>query len=419
MSAIRIRLTGPQFDFVSAQEAFPAFVGGFGSGKTFAAAARAVTLKLAEPRLTVAYYLPTYDLVRNIGFPRFAELLDRLGLKHKINRSDATIDVTGAGQILFRTMDTPERIIGYEVADSLVDELDTLATEKARDVWVKILGRNRQKKADGAANTIGVVTTPEGFRFVYERWHRDPPPGYRLIRAATMTNARNLPEGYIDSLRASYPSNLLSAYLDGEFVNLTAGSVYPEFDRVLNGSAERIAARDTLHVGMDFNVTKMAAAIHVLRGDEPHAVAELTGVFDTREMARILRERYRDDGHPIIVYPDASGSGRRSVDASQSDIAVLRQAGFTVLTHSANPAVKDRVLAMNTMIHANGRRRYRVNVEACPHLVEALEKQAYDKAGEPDKSSGFDHIVDAAGYFVTYRYPVAARTVARLQLVGI
>lgn len=418
MSAIRIRLTGPQFDFVSAQEAFPAFVGGFGSGKTFAAAARAVTLKLAEPRLTVAYYLPTYDLVRNIGFPRFAELLDRLGLKHKINRSDATIDVTGAGQILFRTMDTPERIIGYEVADSLVDELDTLATEKARDVWVKIMGRNRQKKAGGGANTIGVVTTPEGFRFVYERWHRDPPPGYRLIRAATMTNARNLPEGYIDSLRASYPSNLLSAYLDGEFVNLTAGSVYAEFDRRLNASSESAQPGETVHVGMDFNVGKMAAVIHVLRNGDPHAVAEFTDVFDTSAMARLLRERYKERGNPVIVYPDATGASRKSVDASQSDLAVLRQAGFTVLGNHANPAVKDRVLAFNRMICTSGERRYRVNVDGCPHLVEALEKQSYDKNGEPDKTTGLDHVVDAAGYFVVYRYPIAGQA-QRARIVGI
>lgn len=413
----RIKLTGPQFDFVIAEEQFPAFVGGFGSGKTFALVSRAIAKKLAYPQQAVAYYLPTYDLVRTIGFPRFAELLDTCKVLHRINKTDATIDLMGAGQILFRTMDTPERIIGYEVADSLVDELDTLATDKARDTWVKILGRNRQKKPDGSLNTVAVGTTPEGFKFVYDRWQKAPAPGYRIIKAATQSNARNLPDGYIDSLRASYPANLLAAYLDGEFVNLAAGSVYPEFDRALNASDERIKAGDTLHVGMDFNVTKMAAVVHVLRGDDPHAVAELTGIFDTPEMARVLRERYA--GHPIIVYPDASGRSRKSQDASQSDIAVLRQARFTVLANSSNPAVKDRVLSVNRMINADGVRRYRVNVEACPHLVEALEKQPYDKNGEPDKSLGLDHVVDAAGYFVVYRYPVRARNVAKLQLVGI
>jgi hypothetical protein len=41
--------------------------------------------------------------------------------------------------------------------------------------------------------------------------------------------------------------------------------------------------------------------------------------------------------------------------------------------------------------------------------VESLEKQPYDKNGEPDKAGGLDHIVDAAGYFIAYRYPVIKR----------
>ena len=106
---MKIDLTGPQFDFVEAREQFPAFVGGFGSGKTYAATMRALACKLRHPRLSVAYYLPTYDLVRTIGFPRFAEVLENIGLPYKLNRTDATLDVLGAGQILFRTMDTPER----------------------------------------------------------------------------------------------------------------------------------------------------------------------------------------------------------------------------------------------------------------------------------------------------------------------
>lgn len=413
---MQIRLSRAQLEFVSAQEQFPAFVGGFGSGKTHAAVMRAISKKLQYPGQNVGYYLPTYDLVRTIGFPRFAEVLDTMGVPHKINRSDAIIDFNGFGQLIFRTMDTPERIIGYEVADSLVDELDTLPTDKAREVWNKIIGRNRQKKPDGSLNTVGVATTPEGFRFVYERWQKDKAPGYRLIKAPTQSNARHLPDGYIDSLRASYPSNLLSAYLDGEFVNLTAGSVYPSFDRALNATYEQIAEREPLHIGLDFNVTKMAAVVHVLRHDEPHAVQEFTGIFDTPAMIRLIGERYKLKGHPIYVYPDASGQSRKSNNASESDLALLKQAGFNVMVNPANPAVKDRVLSVNKMIEA---RRYRVNPDTCPSLVEALERQAYDKNGEPDKTAGFDHVIDAAGYMVAYRYPIRERGLSRLVISGI
>jgi len=416
--ATQIRLSDPQFEFVTCVDQFPAFVAGFGSGKTHAAVTRALIKKLAYPGQNIAYYLPTFDLVRNIGFPRFVEMLEEHKVPYRLNKSNAVIELENAGDIIFRTMDTPERIVGYEVADSLVDELDTLKPTQAQEVWNKIISRNRQKKPDGALNTVGVATTPEGFRFVYDRWKKKPAAGYRLIKASTYSNERNLPPGYIDSLKASYPSNLLSAYLDGEFTNLTSGSVYPEFDRHLNASTETIREGETIHVGLDFNVGKMAAVLFVLRDGEPHAVMEHVDILDTPAMAALLRVRYKECGHSVMVYPDASGNSRKSNNASESDLAILRQTGFQVCVNSSNPAVKDRVLSYNRMIHSEGVRRFRVNVDTCPHLVESLEKQAYDKNGEPDKGGGLDHVLDASGYFIVNRWPIQGRNMRRIPLGG-
>ena len=404
--------TPTQNDFVYSTDSYPAFVGGFGSGKTAAAIARIMRLKRMCPNQDVAYYLPTYGLVEDIAYKRFPGMFDRLGFRYKLNRQAARFS-TDIGDIIFRTMDNPDRIVGFEVAHSILDELDTLPIEKARNVWNKVIARNRQKATTVSgrpvANTVAVATTPEGFRFVYERWVKNKAPGYVLYRAKTMDNAAHLPDGYIDNLRNSYPSNLLSAYLDGEFVNLTAGSVYPDFDRALNSSAETIKPNETLHIGMDFNVTKMSAIVHVLRNDEPHAVAELLDVFDTPSMAKLIKSRYKDAGHSIMVYPDASGNSRKSNNASESDLSILRQHGLSVCVNPTNPAVKDRVLSMNRMLHHEGERKYRINPDACPHYVEALEKQAYDRNGEPDKSTGLDHCIDAGGYFIAYRYPIQKR----------
>lgn len=414
---MRVSLTRPQYDFVSAPEQFPAMVAGFGSGKSHAAIWRTLYLKRAYPACDVAYYLPTYDLVSRMALPRFEETLEGIGASFKINKNDSLVSIQNCGSIILRTMDNPARIVAYEVADSICDELDTLPTEKARDVWNKVIARNRQKKPDGSLNTVGVATTPEGFRFVYERWKKNPAPGYRLIKASTYSNAANLPDGYIDSLRASYPSNLLAAYLDGEFVNLTAGSVYAEFDRALNATRETIRTSEPLHIGLDFNVGQMAAVVFVMRDGDPHAVDELTGLLDTPAMIAAIKSRY--PGHAVFVYPDASGGGRRSNNASESDIALLRAARFTVLAPSANPPVKNRVLAMNQLIHSEGVRRLKVNPDTCPAFTEALEKQAYDKNGEPDKTTGHDHANDAGGYFIHYKFPIVSRTIRPLKIGGI
>lgn len=413
-----VALTEPQEAFVHSVDQFPAMVAGFGAGKTHAGIWRALRLKLSEsPKTNIAYYLPTYDLVSRMGIPRFEEALEQIGVPFRTNKNESLIELGPFGQIIFRTMDNPARIVAYEVADSICDELDTLTRDKASDVWNKVISRNRQKKAGGLLNTVAVTTTPEGFRFVYERWKQKPAHGYKLIQATTMSNAHNLPDGYIDSLRATYPSNLLAAYLDGEFVNLTSGSVYAEFDRTLNASTETIQPSEPLHIGLDFNVGNMSGVVFVLRNGEPHAVDELTGLLDTPATIAAIKSRYA--GHAIHVYPDASGNSRKSNNASESDIALLRQARFNVLVASSNPAVKDRVLAMNQMIHSEGKRRLRVNVDTCPSFVEALEKQAYDKNGEPDKASGFDHLNDAAGYFMFHRFPVRTRTMQRVKIGGI
>jgi hypothetical protein len=404
--------TPSQDAFVLSAEPFPAFCGGFGSGKTAAAIARIMRLKRMCPKQDVAYYLPTYGLVEDIAFQRFPAMFDRLGLSYKLNRQTATLQ-TDIGRVIFRTMDNPDRIVGYEVAHSILDELDTLPLEKARNVWNKVIARNRQKaktvNGKPIANTVAVATTPEGFRFVHERWVKKPAPGYVLFRAKTMDNAANLPLGYIENLRNSYPTNLLSAYLDGEFVNLTAGSVYAEFDRALNATNETVRTGDSLHIGMDFNVAHGAAVVHVLRGDDPYAVHEFTDVFDTPAMISLIKRDF--PSHPVLIYPDASGQNRKSNNASESDLSLLRAAGFRVCVNASNPAVKDRVLAFNALIHKDGKRRYRVNTQNCPQLVESLEKQAYDKNGEPDKSGGLDHVLDAAGYMSVYRYPIVKRIV--------
>ncbi len=415
-----LTFTESQRAFVFSQEPFPAFVGGFGSGKTAAGIARIMRLKRYCPYQDVAYYLPTYPLIEDIAFQRFPALFEKNGIPFKLNQQKAVME-TELGRIIFRNMEQPDRIVGYEVAHSVVDELDTLPLDKARAVWNKIIARNRQKaftvSGKPVKNTVGVATTPEGFRFVYDRWVKNKADGYALYKAKTSDNAANLPEDYIRNLQNSYSSSLLAAYLDGEFVNLTAGSIYPEFDRKLNITFATIQQREPLHIGVDFNVNNMSAVVCVIRNNDPLALDELSGVRDTPTLIRILHERFA--GHQITVYPDASGGATKSVNASLSDITLLRSAGFTVLANSKNPAVKDRVMAMNQMIYSQGKRRLLVNPDKCPNVIEGLERQAYAKNGEPDKSSGFDHLNDAIGYFIAYKYAIGRGTVSFAQISGV
>src|SRR5690606_4261975 len=139
--------------------------------------------------------------------------------------------------------------------------------------------------------------------------------------------------------------------------NLTSGTIYHAYDRAKNASQEAMRNGEPVFVGMDFNVGKMAAVIHVKRDGLPHAVGEVVNAYDTPDMIRVLKDRLGN--RQVRVYPDASGGSRKSVNASITDIQQLKAAGFIVSAPDANPPVKDRINAMNAMFcNAEGRRRY-------------------------------------------------------------
>lgn len=410
---ITTTLTPPQGKFFGLQCKYPAFVGGFGTGKTETMAVSAFRDASHSADALIAMYEPTYDLIRLILAPRMEDKLSEYGVRYKYNKSENIIYTAspGIGDFVLRTLDNPARIVGYESYRSHIDEIDTLKEKHAQEVWIKVIARNRQRP-DGVEkpfNRVSVYTTPEGFRFVYKTWKRAPKDGYEMVQASTYSNPF-LPEDYADTLRGSYPPQLIEAYLNGDFVNLTSGTVYHCYNRKLNGSSESVSGDEPIHVGMDFNVGKMAAIIHVMRGDSPHAVDEITAGYDTPDVIRKLRDRYSKNN--IHVYPDASGNSRKSVNAAETDLSLLRSAGFSVHVDGTNPSVKDRINSVNAMfLNADGERRYRVNADRCPIYAESLEQQIWAENGEPDKAAGFDHANDGGGYFIVKRFPIIRPTV--------
>lgn len=343
MTKVSPSLNVPQSRFLSLPHNFRAFVAGFGSGKTWVGGASQCKHFWEHPKAHLGYFAPTYAQIRDIYYPTFEEVAHDWGLRAEVNQSNHEIHVYSGrvcrGTIICRSMEKPETIIGFKIARGLMDELDVMKLLKAQQAWRKAIARLRLN-FDGL-NGLDVTTTPEGFKFVYQQWVKEVRAKphlasmYGMVQASTYDNEKNLPDDCIESLRESYPPQLIDAYLDGKFVNLTSGSVYPEFSRTLNHTNASMKADEALHVGLDFNVLKMTAVVSVVREGLPVTVAELTEVRDTPTMARMLKERYRAKGHPMTVYPDASGQNTSSKNASESDLAILQQARLTVSVGSA------------------------------------------------------------------------------------
>ena len=399
---MKITLNQKQMDFLQSKAVNTGFVAGLGSGKSYVATLKTILKKIQHPNLTVAYYLPTYGLIRDIAFDKFPDMLSEMGYEYKLNKSDKEIHITNYGKIIFRSMDNPETIIGYEVFYSIIDECDILTMEKMSVAYNKIMARNRQKASDGTINQIDVASTPEGFKWFYNRYVTEfNEETDMLVRASTYEN-KHLPKQYIKNLEQQYPPNLLKAYLMGEFVNLTSGVVYSYFDRKKHHSNREIKEDDILHIGQDFNTGGCCGAVHIIDKGKPIQIDEYS-VNDTHQIVNHLKTNYPNNR--IIIYPDASGAANKT-NSSETDIAILSKAGFIVDNPNKNPFVKDRVNCVNTLFYKN---EYSINTNRCPESTRALEQQAYDKNGEPEKFSGaatIDDRIDAIGYFIHRKFNI-------------
>jgi len=383
---------------------------GYGAGKTRALCAKAVHLAMANQGFIGVVMEPTGPLIRDIWQNDFDDFLETYDIPYTFRASplpEYNLHLPGGDtKILCRSFENWTRIIGINGAWILADEIDTVAPSIANKAFPKILGRLRA----GNVRQFAAASTPEGFRWMWQTFASEDSKGRKdrkLIRMRTADNP-HLPPDFIERMQANYDPQLLKAYLDGEFVNLTTGQVYDRFDRAKH-MAEITApdSREPLRIGVDFNVGNMSAVIAYRNGKTLHVFDEISGAHDTDALAAAIKCRYPD--HRLYVYPDASG-GNRSTNATQTDIAILESYGMSNQSPRANPPVRDRVAAVQALLE-NGKGEVRLHIAAsCVKLIECLELQSYTERGEPDKDQGYDHMNDAIGYLIWREFnPLHAR----------
>ncbi len=420
--AIEISLTEDQAAFLQLPQKYTLFSGGMGCGKTNCMIRSAFIDATHSSSAIIGLFQPKYELIDSFIFPLMEAFLIEQGIRYTPNKKLHEISTSNGqiGDFIFRSFDKPELIVAYEVYRAHVDEIDVVDEEHGRTAWTKILGRCRQRPKGipeslmiwneidqrfDPDNKVRAYSTPEGYKFTYKQWCLNKDPEYAYLCADSRKNTF-LPRGYVESQMSSLPKELVDAYVRGQWVNMASGAVYSSYDNVLHRSFEKIRDGEPLYIGCDFNVRNVSATIWVKRngGEQWHAVKELTGVFDTEELIRIIKERWQDSGHDITIYPDASDPSH-TTNASLTDIIMLQKAGFKIKALKnkvggyRNPDVRDRVTATNTAFKKG---RLFVNDTECPTVSDCLIQQSYDKNGDPDKRSGHDHQNDATTYPIAF-----------------
>ena len=368
------------------------------------------------------YAAPTQKQARRVFWRRLKQSIPRSWMATKPNETDMLITLKSGHLLRCVGLENYDDLRGSGLFFVLVDEWADCKYEAWEEVLRPMLSTCVYTLPDGTVRRGGHalrIGTPKGFNHCYDTF-LDGRPGKEPDHRSwlyTSLDGGNVPPEEIEAARRKMDPRTFRQEYEASFENY-AGVVYYTFNRELNRTTETIRRGEALHIGMDFNVMKMAAVVHVIREDLPLALSEFSEVRDTPEMIEKIKQRFPD--HSIAIYPDASGQNTSSKSASVSDLSLLRKAGFTVVVDSTNPAVKDRVNAMCAMFaNTYGERRYLVNVDQCPKYTQSLERQVYNDKGEPDKKAGYDHMVDAPGYFIAKRFPIKTNTAGTRRIRGL
>ena len=393
-----IKLLKHQYELVRDTETkIIGLVSGYGGGKTYAAARKAIQLSILNAGYTGIVTEPTIPLVRDIFLPEMESALSEVGIKYVLNKSTSTFFLYINGKetkIICTSLENYERLIGINAAWVICDEFDTSKVDIALKGYQKLLGRLRT----GNVRQFIITTTPEGFKAAYQIFVKENTDGKKKLIKAKTTDNKYLPEDFIETLKEQYPPNLLKAYLEGEFVNLTSGNVYCYFDRYKHHTDLELTENDILYIGQDFNIGGCFGVVVIVKDGIPYAVDEYS-VYDTQAIIEYLKKTYPNN--KIVIIPDASAKAEKT-NSSKSDLTLLREAGFKVDAPSKNPRIIDRVNSVNNLFYKD---KLFINTNKCPQLTEALEQQAWTEKGEPEKFDGantIDDRNDALGY-VIYR----------------
>ena len=388
---LKATLTPPQLQVYEADHRFKLLCSGRRFGKTYLCIARLINWAVNKPNSLNWYVTANYRMAKQIAWRQLKVMVPQ-AICIKRNESDLSIELTNGSIIALRGAENPDALRGVSLSSLVVDE----AAYVKQEAWEMVL-RPALSDQGGPA---WFITTPAGLNWFHDLWEQAQEQKDWTTFSFTTIEGGNVPADEIEAAKRTLDERTFRQEYLASFETLS-GRVFPEFD------ADNItdAAADTggpILVGLDFNVSIMAGSIASKVGDTLHVWDEIAiKNSNTDEVCAWLKEKF--PRREIIVYPDPTGSARKTSAAGKTDHGIIRQHGFRVVSPKSPWAIKDRLNATNWLIkNMEGERRLMVHPR-CKHVIKSLRNLTYKEGVEdfvPDKDSGLDHHADGLGYMI-------------------
>lgn len=334
------------------------------------------------------------------NFTNFFDPLFHPSVVADINRQDRIITLINGSRITVTGAENPEALLGRSLDLLLMDEFQGIK-EEVFTVYLQPMLADR----NGSAVFSGTARRGDKLMDYYERGKSESIywESWKVTTEESGSPA-GLPEALAQARESVSAAQFLQEYccipMAGE------GACYPEFNLAnIIDSYDHTDA--VLHIGMDFNVGKMAAVVAVKDKNNLIIIDEIIlsdRNSNTHAMVAEIRKRYPN--RKIIIYPDASGRNRNtsSIDINNTNHQVLRAAGLPLIfDHKGNPPIEDRTQLLNAKIlSASGTRTFFV-LRKCKQLTKSLTVRTY-KNGIPEKDGINDHCNDALDYVLWHLF---------------
>ena len=391
-------LTKPQKEILNHPARFKVVVSGRRFGKTYASIA-SLAKHASVPNSKVMYVAPSYRMAKQIVWEDLKGMLRDKNWIKKINESELTITLVNASIIMLRSVDNPDSIRGLGLDHIVIDEAADVSN--LLDVWNAVL-RPTLSDREGSAM---IISSPKGRGYLYDLYQNEQRLSDWKSWQYTTIEGGIVSEEEIEAAKRDMDEKTFKQEYLAQWIDYS-GLIYYAFGDHNITAKEDLVTRDTmLHIGIDFNVDPGCAVVAVKTQWGLHVIDEIE-IFgtNTQEMCEEIQRRY---GHRrVVVYPDASGAQRRSSAlGGVTDHILLNNAGFQLKVGSINPAVKDRIASVNSVMkHDNCRLTFDPK---CVKIIKGLQKHVYKEGTRsPEKNSGLDHFNDALGYMVNHLFPM-------------
>ncbi len=402
------------------------YLGGYGSGKTFAGALLGILLALKFPGIVGLVGAQTYTLVRDTTLKTYFEHLESMGFVEKqdftwVSAEQKLVFFNGS-EILFRHFDEPHKLKSLNLGFVEIEEMSDIPFE----TFKVLLARMRQKVKPNWKNFTYRIfghTNPEMQKgWLYKTFCEHPPLNYRLISAPTTQNIY-LPDGFCEELKHLYDKSYYEMFVLGKTGDYNSNLVVKDFTDE-NVKEIKYQPDMDLYISCDFNVDPMAWVLAHRTEDKVFYFDEL--VLENTTTAKTCEEFYRRYPHhkgKIIVNGDASGDNRSCTSEYTNYVIIkkkLQSFGYEVeiKIKGFNPPIKNRIAAFNAKVrNANGDIGLYISPK-CEKLLyniynlryqegsSRIDVPTYTQIKQMKELKFLSHPFDAASYLVDFYWPI-------------